>query len=180
MCQVRTLAVLQDGMWLRRVAKSHHVASLAAGADGLSLEISCLVDIRDHVNRELALRFSSDIESRGRFFTDLNGFQVKGCQKLEPPFAPSGVQLERPPTCLPTVPAPQIQPRQYLKKLPLQANFYPMPVMAYIQDSQHRLTLHTAQALGVSSLSSGERDGMGHRSTQRPVWGESWKDEGCA
>ncbi|XP_032088387.1 alpha-mannosidase 2x isoform X2 [Thamnophis elegans] len=94
------------------------------GVDGLSLEISCLVDIRDHVNRELALRFSSSIESKGRFFTDLNGFQI--------------------------------QPRQYLKKLPLQANFYPMPVMAYIQDSQHRLTLHTAQALGVSSLSSGQ------------------------
>lgn len=28
--------------------------------------------------------------------------------------------------------------------------------MAYIQDSQYRLTLHTAQALGVSSLASGE------------------------
>ncbi|XP_070619636.1 alpha-mannosidase 2x isoform X2 [Erythrolamprus reginae] len=94
------------------------------GVDGLSLEISCLVDIRDHVNRELALRFSSSIENQGRFFTDLNGFQM--------------------------------QPRQYLKKLPLQANFFPMPVMAYIQDSQHRLTLHTAQALGVSSLSSGQ------------------------
>ncbi|KAG9352329.1 hypothetical protein JZ751_020742 [Albula glossodonta] len=49
-----------------------------------------------------------------------------------------------------------IQPRRYLKKLPLQANFYPMPTMAYIQDSQYRLTLHTAQALGVSSLDSGQ------------------------
>ncbi|KAM6426156.1 alpha-mannosidase 2x isoform 4-T4 [Liasis olivaceus] len=94
------------------------------GADGLSLEISCLVDIRDHVNRELALRFSTSIENKDSFFTDLNGFQI--------------------------------QPRQYLKKLPLQANFYPMPVMAYIQDTQSRLTLHTAQALGVSSLSSGQ------------------------
>ncbi|XP_048337779.1 alpha-mannosidase 2x isoform X2 [Sphaerodactylus townsendi] len=94
------------------------------GVDGLSLEISCLVDIRDYVNKELALRFSTDIDSGGTFFTDLNGFQI--------------------------------QPRQYLKKLPLQANFYPMPVMAYIQDPQSRLTLQTAQALGVSSLSSGQ------------------------
>lgn len=50
----------------------------------------------------------------------------------------------------------QIQPRQHLKKLPLQANFYPMPTMAYIQDARSRLTLHTAQALGVSSLGNGE------------------------
>lgn len=53
-------------------------------------------------------------------------------------------------------PRPQVQPRRYLKKLPLQANFYPMPVMAYLQDAQNRLTLHTAQALGVSSLHDGE------------------------
>lgn len=50
----------------------------------------------------------------------------------------------------------QIQPRRYQRKLPLQANFYPMPAMAYIQDMQSRLTLLTAQALGVSSLHSGE------------------------
>lgn len=50
----------------------------------------------------------------------------------------------------------QIQPRRYFQKIPLQANFYPMPTMAYIQDSQYRLTLHTAQALGVSSLASGQ------------------------
>uniref|UniRef100_A0A8D0GGK1 Mannosidase alpha class 2A member 2 n=1 Tax=Sphenodon punctatus TaxID=8508 RepID=A0A8D0GGK1_SPHPU len=94
------------------------------GVDGLSLDVSYLVDIRDHVNKELALRLSTDIESEDTFFTDLNGFQI--------------------------------QPRRYLKKLPLQANFYPMPAMAYIQDKQSRLTLHSAQALGVSSLHSGQ------------------------
>uniref|UniRef100_A0A7N6AMP9 Alpha-mannosidase n=1 Tax=Anabas testudineus TaxID=64144 RepID=A0A7N6AMP9_ANATE len=50
----------------------------------------------------------------------------------------------------------QIQPRRHYLKLPLQANFYPMSSQAYIQDSHHRLTLHTAQALGVSSLESGQ------------------------
>ncbi|KFO96646.1 Alpha-mannosidase 2x, partial [Calypte anna] len=94
------------------------------GVEGLSLDVSCLVDIRDHVNKELALRFTTDIESDDTFFTDLNGFQI--------------------------------QPRRYQRKLPLQANFYPMPAMAYIQDTQSRLTLHTAQALGVSSLGSGQ------------------------
>lgn len=35
-----------------------------------------------------------------------------------------------------------------------------MPTMAYIQDSQYRLTLYTAQALGVSSLASGQYAGF--------------------
>uniref|UniRef100_A0A4W4H329 Alpha-mannosidase n=1 Tax=Electrophorus electricus TaxID=8005 RepID=A0A4W4H329_ELEEL len=83
------------------------------GVDGLSLDITTLVDIRDQTNKELAMRIVTDIQSEGTFYTDLNGFQI--------------------------------QPRRYLQKLPLQANFYPMPTMAYIQDSQYRLTLHTAQ-----------------------------------
>ncbi|XP_074862541.1 alpha-mannosidase 2x isoform X3 [Carettochelys insculpta] len=94
------------------------------GVEGLSLDMSCLVDIRDHVNKEMSLRISTSIASEDVFFTDLNGFQI--------------------------------QPRRFLKKLPLQANFYPMPAMAYIQDPHSRLTLHTAQALGVSSLRSGQ------------------------
>uniref|UniRef100_A0A8C2GIJ6 mannosyl-oligosaccharide 1,3-1,6-alpha-mannosidase n=1 Tax=Cyprinus carpio TaxID=7962 RepID=A0A8C2GIJ6_CYPCA len=94
------------------------------GVEGLSLDITTMVDIRDQNNKELAMRLVTDIQSGDTFYTDLNGFQI--------------------------------QPRRYFQKLPLQANFYPMPAMAYIQDSQYRLTLHTAQALGVSSLASGQ------------------------
>ncbi|XP_078056084.1 alpha-mannosidase 2x isoform X2 [Mustelus asterias] len=94
------------------------------GVEGLSLEVSIVVDIHDQINRELAMRLSTDIESGDTFFTDLNGFQI--------------------------------QPRKYFQKLPLQANFYPMSAMAYIQDDHSRLTLHTAQSLGVSSTHSGQ------------------------
>ncbi|XP_038640014.1 alpha-mannosidase 2x isoform X1 [Scyliorhinus canicula] len=94
------------------------------GVEGLSLDVSIVVDIHDQINRELAMRLSTDIESGDTFFTDLNGFQI--------------------------------QPRKYFQKLPLQANFYPMSAMAYIQDDLFRLTLHTAQSLGVSSIHSGQ------------------------
>uniref|UniRef100_A0A8C3B5G0 mannosyl-oligosaccharide 1,3-1,6-alpha-mannosidase n=1 Tax=Cyclopterus lumpus TaxID=8103 RepID=A0A8C3B5G0_CYCLU len=94
------------------------------GVDGLSIDFTTMVDIRDQTNKELAMRLDTDIQSGDVFYTDLNGFQM--------------------------------QPRRHFLKLPLQANFYPMPSQAYIQDSHHRLTLHTAQSLGVTSLESGQ------------------------
>ncbi|XP_062317922.1 alpha-mannosidase 2x isoform X1 [Osmerus eperlanus] len=94
------------------------------GVDGLSVDMTTMVDIRDQANKELAMRLVTDIQSGDTFFTDLNGFQM--------------------------------QPRRHFLKLPLQANFYPMPTQAFIQDGQHRLSLHTAQALGASSLDNGQ------------------------
>lgn len=46
------------------------------GVDGLSLDITTVVDIRDQANKELAMRLVTDIQSEDTFFTDLNGFQV--------------------------------------------------------------------------------------------------------
>ncbi|XP_043980945.1 alpha-mannosidase 2x [Gambusia affinis] len=94
------------------------------GVDGLSVDITILVDIRDQTNKELSMRLVTNIQNGDVFYTDLNGYQI--------------------------------QPRRFYQKLPLQGNFYPMSSQAYIQDSHHRLTLHAAQALGVSSLDSGQ------------------------
>ena len=54
----------------------------------------------------------------------------------------------------------QMQRHKTYDKLPLQANFYPLPATAFIQDSKRRLTLHTAQPNGVASL----KQGMGFHS----------------
>ncbi|XP_078448759.1 alpha-mannosidase 2x-like [Lampetra planeri] len=98
------------------------------GVEGLSLEVSNVVDLRDQNNRELSMRVSSDVESGGNFQTDLNGFQM--------------------------------QPRRFWKKLPLQANFYPVATMALVQDARSRLSLLTAQAGGVASLADGQLEVM--------------------
>uniref|UniRef100_A0A8C1PXU6 Mannosidase, alpha, class 2A, member 1 n=1 Tax=Cyprinus carpio TaxID=7962 RepID=A0A8C1PXU6_CYPCA len=94
------------------------------GVEGQSVEICNTVDIRGEINREIAMRITSDLNSKDRFFTDLNGYQV--------------------------------QPRKTMAKLPLQANFYPMTSMVYLQDSGTRLSLLTAQSLGAASLKSGQ------------------------
>lgn len=54
----------------------------------------------------------------------------------------------------------QMIKRKRYQKLPLQANYYPIPSMAYIQDSSSRLTLITRTPLGGSSLQSGQLEIM--------------------
>lgn len=53
-----------------------HHAVVFSGVDGLSIDITTMVDIRDQTNKELAMRLVTDIQSGDVFYTDLNGFQV--------------------------------------------------------------------------------------------------------
>ncbi|XP_065187315.1 alpha-mannosidase 2-like isoform X2 [Sycon ciliatum] len=48
-----------------------------------------------------------------------------------------------------------MQKRKYNGKLPTQGNFYPLPAMAFLEDSRQRLSLASAQPLGSSSLQPG-------------------------
>ncbi len=48
--------------------------------------------------------------------------------------------------------AGQMNERVRYDKLPLQANYYPMPAMAFLEDSNVRFSVHTHSALGVASL----------------------------
>ena len=50
--------------------------------------------------------------------------------------------------------------KRRLDKLPIGANYFPIPSMAYIQDEKSRLTLVTKQPLGGSSLKSGQLEIM--------------------
>lgn len=53
--------------------------------------------------------------------------------------------------------------RQRFDKLPIQANYYPIPSGMYIEDDKLRLTLLTAQPLGGGALHSGEMEIMQDR-----------------
>jgi alpha-mannosidase II len=50
----------------------------------------------------------------------------------------------------------QIIRRKRFSKLPLQANSYPLPTLAFIQDQTFRFTTLTAQPLGIASLKEGQ------------------------
>ena len=50
---------------------------LYIGVDGISLDMTNIVDIRTQNNYEIAVRISTEVDNKEReFFTDLNGFQV--------------------------------------------------------------------------------------------------------
>ncbi|XP_063231157.1 alpha-mannosidase 2 [Bacillus rossius redtenbacheri] len=53
--------------------------------------------------------------------------------------------------------------RKHFNKLPLQANYYPLPSAAFIEDDDIRLTVLSAQPLGVAALKQGQIEVMQDR-----------------
>uniref|UniRef100_A0A804PW75 Alpha-mannosidase n=1 Tax=Zea mays TaxID=4577 RepID=A0A804PW75_MAIZE len=75
-------------------------------------------------DRELIVRYKTDIDNQRIFYSDLNGFQMSK--------------------------------RQTYDKIPLQGNYYPMPSLAFLQDSHgNRFSVHSKQSLGAASLKNG-------------------------
>ncbi|XP_013106959.1 alpha-mannosidase 2 [Stomoxys calcitrans] len=61
----------------------------------------------------------------------------------------------------------QVIKRQRFTKIPLQANYYPIPTAIYIEDESLRLSVVSAQPLGGSSLAPGEVEIMQDRRLTR-------------
>ncbi|CAH2250872.1 alpha-mannosidase 2 [Pararge aegeria] len=61
----------------------------------------------------------------------------------------------------------QMIKRRHFEKIPLQANFYPLPAAAYIEDENSRLTLLTSTPLGMAALQSGQIEIMQDRRLSR-------------
>ncbi|KAJ0173745.1 hypothetical protein K1T71_010894 [Dendrolimus kikuchii] len=61
----------------------------------------------------------------------------------------------------------QMVKRRYFDKLPLQANFYPLPAAAYIEDDEMRFTVLTSTPLGMAALQPGQIEVMQDRRLSR-------------
>ncbi|CAJ1945170.1 unnamed protein product [Cylindrotheca closterium] len=77
-------------------------------------------------NQEWLVRFSTDIENKGIFHTDLNGFTF--------------------------------DTHYHRTDLPVQAQVYPMPMLASIEDYKQRFTVLSEHAQGAASLKEGTID----------------------
>nr|AIA95830.1 CAZy families GH38 protein [uncultured bacterium] len=95
----------------------------------MGVEIQNTVDIQKTNNFEIVMRLSTNINNTDEFFTDSNGYQVYHIITLMTRDYLSLYYYKF-----------QVIRRKRFKKLPLQANFYPMPTKAYIEDKTTRLT----------------------------------------
>lgn len=123
------------------------------GSEENIIELQNLVDIKSKYNFEIAMKLSTSIKNQQTFYTDLNGFQV--CTSWDTRRKPNknSNYFHLSTFFLPTI---QIVKRQFFSKLPLQANYYPIPRSIYVEDDDVRLTLVSAQPLDGGSLSEGE------------------------
>jgi hypothetical protein len=98
------------------------------------------IDISDGFGKEIISRFSTNLGTKGLFFTDSEGMEFE--QRVR-----------------------NVRPWNYTITEPIASNYYPMNQAAYIKDSATNLqfTLLTDRSRGVSSLTDGQLENMVHR-----------------
>ncbi|KAF0903230.1 hypothetical protein E2562_025797 [Oryza meyeriana var. granulata] len=108
------------------ISHSTRIYSCGDSTQDMLIEKEYHVELVGHVfnDKELIVRFKTDIDNQGVFYSDQNGFQMSR--------------------------------RQTYDKIPLQGNYYPMPSLAFLQDSLgNRFSVHSKQSLGAASLKNG-------------------------
>lgn len=108
------------------VSHSTRIYSAEKTIQELLIEKEYHVELIGHEfnDKELIVRFKTDVGNKRIFYSDLNGFQMSR--------------------------------RETYDKIPLQGNYYPMPSLAFMQDSSgRRFSVHTRQSLGAASLKNG-------------------------
>jgi alpha-mannosidase II len=113
---------------------------------GASLRVDYLVNLNSGqwTDKDLVVRFETDVDSRGEFYTDLNNFQMD--KHVRPPAGgPQCTYFDRPgQDCH-----------------PIQSHFFPMVTSAYVQGQAkgaggtRRFTLHSLAPCATASLRDG-------------------------
>lgn len=119
--------------WFKQTTTLYHID----GVKGQNVFITTNTDITssNFRDKEVILRFKTDINNENIFYTDQNGFQMLG--------------------------------RKTYTDRPVEQNYYPMTTMFLIEDKDKRLTVHSAQPHGVSSLKNGWMEIMLDRKPSR-------------
>jgi lysosomal alpha-mannosidase len=98
--------------------------SLYDGGDAVEVEWTVgPIPVDDHIGKEIILRYDTDIQSQGKFYTDANGREV----------------LERTRDYRPTW--------NYTVNEPVSGNYYPVNSRIWIKDQSRQLTVLTGRLL---------------------------------
>ncbi|MFS8011185.1 putative glycosidase [Helianthus anomalus] len=119
-------SIPQTGWAKSPVSHSTRVYICDGSVQELLIENEYHVELIGHEfnDKELVVRYKTDIDNKRIFYSDLNGFQMSR--------------------------------RETYDKIPLQGNYYPMPSLAFMQESKgSRFSIHTRQSLGVASPKNG-------------------------
>ncbi|GAB1607137.1 alpha-mannosidase 2x-like [Argonauta hians] len=156
---VRGVLCSEASTFLEGVAHTSRLCN-SPGPDGLSLDVLNMVDVRDQANYELAMRVTTDIEADS---DDDDSAGAAAGQQKRPRGGTKGSQSSATHSFHTDLNGYQMHRRKNYQKLPLQANFYPMPTAMFVEDTRKRFNILSGQSLGAASLHPGQLEVMQDR-----------------